>query len=69
MKSPVSILTEIPAELHESLQKYLEKNSNWDQDTVFTAALSYFLLQESQKRAENNLPCAQVYLETMFQQS
>ena len=69
MKSPVSILTEIPAELHESLQKYLEKKPSWDQDAVFTAALSYFLLHESQKTAEQDFACAQVYLETMFQQS
>jgi hypothetical protein len=42
MKASVSILTEIPEELHESLKSYLETHPDWDQDRVFTAALSLF---------------------------
>ena len=44
MNTPVSILAEIPEELHESLRNYLENHPNWDQDRVFAAALSLFLL-------------------------
>ncbi|MEO0351271.1 MAG: DUF2811 domain-containing protein, partial [Cyanobacteria bacterium P01_A01_bin.15] len=40
MKITVSILAEIPEELHESLKGYLEDHPAWDQDRVFSAALS-----------------------------
>jgi hypothetical protein len=73
MTTPISILAEIPEELHESLKNYLETHPNWDQDRVFAAALSLFLLQNSdiqkQKDAQNYRACARVYLETLFQQS
>jgi len=39
MNATVSILTEIPEELHESL---LRTHPDWDQDRVFAAALSLF---------------------------
>jgi hypothetical protein len=41
---PISLLTEIPRELHLSLRDYLDTHPDWDQDRVFTAALSLFLL-------------------------
>ncbi|PZD70348.1 hypothetical protein C1752_13981 [Acaryochloris thomasi RCC1774] len=58
----ISILAEIPEELHETLKSYLEAHPDWDQDRVFSAALSLFLLQhgESDRRA------ARVYLDTLF---
>lgn len=72
MKSAVSILAEIPEEIHQSLKSYLESHPNWDQDRVFAAALSLFLLQnnssESQDSSQNYRACAKVYLETLFQQ-
>ncbi|MGK7895926.1 MAG: DUF2811 domain-containing protein [Xenococcus sp. (in: cyanobacteria)] len=72
MKSAVSILAEIPEEIHQSLKSYLESHPNWDQDRVFAAALSLFLLQnnssESPDSAQNYRACAKVYLETLFQQ-
>jgi hypothetical protein len=60
MNSTVSIFTEIPETLHESLKNYLESHPDWDQNRVLTAALSLFLLQngDSDRRA------ARVYLET-----
>lgn len=62
MNASVSILTEIPEELHKSLKNYLETHPDWDQDRVFTAALSLFLLQNG-----NGDRCAaRVYLETLF---
>ena len=65
MKATVSIFTEIPETLHESLKNYLETHPDWDEKRVLTAALSLFLLQngDSDRRA------ARVYLETLFHHS
>lgn len=75
MNTSVSILAEIPEELHESLANYLETHPHWDQDRVFTAALSLFLLQNGnsegisgEEQGKNYRSCARVYLETIFQQ-
>lgn len=62
MKATVSILSEIPEELHQSLKGYLENHPDWDQDRVFSAALSLFLLQNS----NGDRRAARVYLETLF---
>ena len=71
MNATVSILAEIPEELHESLKGYLENHPSWDQDRVFAAALSLFLLQNGNSKAtdtsQNYRACARVYLETLFQ--
>ncbi|MDJ0727226.1 MAG: DUF2811 domain-containing protein [Prochloraceae cyanobacterium] len=73
MDTPISILTEIPEELHQSLKSYLDTHPNWDQDRVFAAALSLFLLQQNRaeiaKKSDRNYQaCARVYLETIFDQ-
>ncbi len=62
MQTAVSILAEIPEALHESLKGYLEHHPDWDQDRVFAAALSLFLLQNGggDRRA------ARVYLDALF---
>ena len=62
MSNTLSILTEIPEELHQSLKSYLESHPDWDQDRVFAAALSLFLLQNS----DGDRRAARVYLETLF---
>ena len=71
MNVTVSILAEIPETLHESLQSYLEKNPDWDQDRVFSAALSLFLLQNGDSSTPEASHCyrqaARIYLETLFQ--
>ncbi|HIK21660.1 DUF2811 domain-containing protein [Synechococcus sp. R55.6] len=61
----VSILSEIPEELHDTLQNYLSRHPDWDQDRVVTAALSLFLLQsgESDRRA------ARIYLDSLFRRN
>jgi hypothetical protein len=73
MSTSISILTEIPEELHESLQNYLDTHPNWDQDQVFAVALSVFLLQNEKKQAAKPsgtyTNCTKVYLENLFQQS
>ncbi len=65
MKITVSILAEIPEELHESLKRYLETHSAWDQDRVFSAALSLFLLQNG----ETDRPTSRIYLDALFNQN
>ncbi|MEL6138204.1 MAG: DUF2811 domain-containing protein [Cyanobacteria bacterium J06628_6] len=62
MQITVSILAEIPEELHESLKHYLEAHSAWDQDRVFSAALSLFLLQNG----EGDRRTSRVYLDSLF---
>jgi hypothetical protein len=64
MNATVSIWTEIPETLHESLKKYIETHPDWDQSRVLTAALSLFLLQNG----DSDRYAARIYLETLFQQ-
>jgi Protein of unknown function (DUF2811) len=70
MHATVSILAEIPEELHESLKGYLENHPDWDQDRVFSAALSLFLLQngtsDSPEASRSYRRAARVYLDTLF---
>ncbi len=71
MNATVSILAEIPEDLHESLKRYLETHPTWDQDRVFAAALSLFLLQngngKTPEASQTYRACARVYLESLFQ--
>jgi len=70
MTPTISILAEIPEELHYSLKGYLESHPSWDQDRVFAAALSLFLLQNGAEKTASTSSyraCAKVYLESLFQ--
>lgn len=73
MNATISILAEIPEALHESLKNYLDGHPDWDQDRVFSAALSLFLLQNGDSNtpeaSQNYRRAAKVYLETLFQYS
>ena len=73
MTTYVSILAEIPETLHHSLKHYLEAHPTWDQDRVFAAALSLFLLQNegsaTSEASQTYRACARVYLEALFQGS
>ncbi|MBE9182449.1 DUF2811 domain-containing protein [Oculatella sp. LEGE 06141] len=70
MTTTVSILVEIPEELHESLQGHLESRLDWDHDRVISAALALFLLQHtnsnSPDRVTNYRRAARVYLDELF---
>jgi hypothetical protein len=70
MSATVSILAEIPEELHESLQSYLNSHPDWDHDRVLSAALSLFLLQngssETMDSSRSYRRAARVYLDTLF---
>ncbi len=65
MNMTVSILTEIPEDLHQSVTQYLEHHVEWDQDRLFSAALSLFLLQNG----ECDRQAARAYLDNLFQQA
>ena len=65
MNATISILAEIPETLHESLKYYLDAHPDWDQDRVFCAALSLFLLQNG----DRDRRAARVYLDTLFKQA
>ena len=65
MNSMISILAEIPEELHETLKGYIEVHPDWDQNRVFSAALSLFLLQHG----NNDRRVVRIYLDTLFQRS
>ncbi|WP_081462911.1 DUF2811 domain-containing protein [Trichormus azollae] len=62
MNTKVSIFTEIPETLQESLKNYLETHPDWDQTRVLTAALSLFLLQNG----DSDRCADRIYLETLF---
>lgn len=69
MDSTVSLLVEIPEVLHESLKNYLELRPDWDQDRVFAAALSLFLLQnhtESSPGKAHHRHASRIYLDSLF---
>ena len=62
MYRSVSMLSEIPEELHSSLADFLEAHPTWDQDRVFSAAISLFLLQNGRK----DTATSRIYLDTLF---
>ena len=58
----VSLLIEVPEELHAALQAYLDTHPEWSQERAFCAAMSLFLMQNgSGNRSTNHL-----YLESLF---
>lgn len=62
MNNTVSILAEIPESLHDSLRSFLDNHPTWDQDRLYAAALSLFLLQNS----ECDRSTSRVYLDSLF---
>ncbi len=63
MAKTVSLQVEIPEDLHDCLKQFLEHRPMWDQDRTFSAALSLFLLQNS----DRDQRASRIYLDTMFQ--
>lgn len=58
----VSLMAEIPEELFQALQTYLEANPAWNQHRVFCAALSLFLMQDNRCERDVN----RIYLDALF---
>ncbi|HEY9661593.1 MAG TPA: DUF2811 domain-containing protein [Allocoleopsis sp.] len=57
----ISITSEIPDHLYESIQHHLDQHLQWDSDRLVTAALALFLLQYAQADRDG----ATTYLETL----
>ena len=62
MHQRISMISEIPEDLHDSLSVFLEKHPGWDQDRVFSAAISLFLLQNGRRDRSTS----RIYLDTLF---
>ncbi len=74
MDLPISLFVEIPETLHQSLATFLDTRPEWDQDRVFSAAISLFLLQnrladpgnDGQRASIDQRQTARTYLDTVF---
>lgn len=70
MNTTISLLIEVPEVLHDAMKNYLEMRPDWDQDRVFTAALSLFLLQnrgpECAPDTVHQRQASRIYLDTLF---
>lgn len=64
--SPISLFVEIPEALHGSLVGFLEHRPDWDQDRVFSAAISLFLLQNRSPEQGSDRQTARIYLDSIF---
>lgn len=70
MNVTVSILAEIPEDLHFSLQNYLDHHPEHHQDDVFSMAIALFLLQNGHtatpEASRSYRRAARCYLDAMF---
>ena len=64
MQQSISLLVEVPEELYDSVQSYLNVHSGWSQDRVFCAALSLFLMQNGVTERQ----VSRIYLDSLFGQ-
>ncbi|MEO0396661.1 MAG: DUF2811 domain-containing protein [Cyanobacteria bacterium J06656_5] len=60
--STVSLMVEIPEELHLSIQDYLTTHELWSQERMMQAALSLFLMQNGVNQPRVN----SLYLDSLF---
>lgn len=72
MSTPkVSLMAEVPEDLYNALQVYLDGNPAWNQHRVFCAALSLFLMQSNQgdgqkSTAKGHRDVNRIYLDALF---
>ncbi len=66
MDMPISLFVEIPETLHQSLATFLDNRPEWDQDRVFSAAISLFLLQNRLPGQGSDRQAARIYLDALF---
>ncbi|ASC71651.1 hypothetical protein XM38_026050 [Halomicronema hongdechloris C2206] len=62
MTPRLSLHAEIPEDLYDALQNYLETRPHWNQHRVFCAALSLFLMQNGTCDRKIN----RFYLDSLF---
>jgi hypothetical protein len=60
---PVSIVSEFPEDLYESMREYISSHPNWDQYRLLQAALAGFLFQHGCK----DRAVTRHYLDGLFQ--
>ena len=63
MNEPISMVAEIQPPVAAAIAAYLDSHREWDCDRLVNAALSLFLLQNSNP---DNTELARVYLEAVF---
>ena len=61
-RQTIDLCVEVPEELHQPLQQYLDTHPGWSQHRVFSAALSLFLMQNGHSTCSVN----QTYLDMVF---
>lgn len=61
----VSLLVEIPEDLHVSLQSYLDSHAAWSHERLFSASLALFLMQNGESTQE----VSRIYLDSLFGQA
>ncbi|PZV02429.1 MAG: hypothetical protein DCF32_15010 [Leptolyngbya sp.] len=61
----VDLQVELPEDLHDALQTFLDKNPAWSQSRVFAAATSLFLMQNN----SGGQNIKRLYLDTLFDYS
>ena len=72
MSTPkVSLMAEVPEDLYNALQVYLDGNPAWNQHRVFCAALSLFLMQNNQgdgqrSASQGHRDVNRIYLDALF---
>jgi hypothetical protein len=66
MDMPISLFVEIPETLHQSLATFLDTRPEWDQDRVFSAAISLFLLQNRLPEQVSDRNAARIYIDALF---
>lgn len=66
----VSLLAELPEAIHDGMRAFLEARPDWDQDKLFTVAMSMFLLQNRSLDAaagnQSQRQMSRIYLDSMF---
>jgi hypothetical protein len=63
MPNAVCLQVEIPEELHNMVQRFLQNHDRWDQDRLFQAALALFLIQHGL----SDRYTSRLYIDTLFQ--
>ena len=66
-RETISILTEIPDDLHHHTHAFLEQNPDWDWDRITTVAIAKFLMESTSTKAQvegRSLP--HIYMNHLF---
>lgn len=70
MTTTVSLLAEVPEAIHDAMKAFLESKPDWDQDKLFTVALSIFFLQNRSLDAaagnQSQRQVSRIYLDNVF---